>query len=84
MFVERQIWPLDGTNTGACVQRLVFLRDDAEDKFSPLSAEVKFSVQPTLNQSNSFMKFSRDELNITRNCGEDDYCEPNLKLDVVP
>lgn len=84
MFMERQVWPLDNSNTGACVQRLVFLRDDAEDKMSPIAAEVKFSVKPTMNQTNAFTKFSRDVLNISRNCGEDEICEPNLKLDVVP
>lgn len=84
MFIERQVWPLDNTNTGACIQRLVFFRDDADDKFSPIAAEVKFSVLPTINQTTSFSKFSRDVLNITRNCGEDDFCEPNLRLDVIP
>lgn len=84
MFMERQVWPLDNSNTGACVQRLVFLRDDAEDKMSPIAADVKFSVKPTMNQTNAFTKFSRDVLNITRNCGEDEICEPNLKLDVIP
>lgn len=84
MFMEKQIWPLDNTTTGACIQRMVFVRDDADDKFSPIVAEVKFSVKPMENDSIVYTKTSRDVINITRNCGEDDFCEPKLKLDVLP
>lgn len=84
MFMETQVWPLDNTSTGACIQRLVFIRDDADDKFSPIAAEVKFTVKPTSNETSGFTKTIKDVINITRNCGEDDFCEPKLKLLVLP
>lgn len=83
MFMEKQIWPLDNLTSGACIQRLVFIRDDAEDKFSPITAEVKFTVKSADNAT-VFTKNIKDVINITRNCGEDDFCEPQLKLDVIP
>lgn len=82
MFIERQIWPLDNTNPGACIQRMVFIREDADDKFSPIVVEAKFTGMT--NETTVFTEVARDAINISRNCGEDDYCEPQLRLDVIP
>lgn len=83
LYADEQVWPLDNTNTGACIQRIVFVRDDANDKLSPIEAKIEFSANAIDGSMNSFTKFSKDTLKLLRNCGADDICQPEIKLDVL-
>lgn len=75
-----------------CKSVYAYIQNNVRDKLTPISVQVTYSIydphpnspylKPILNQyiPNSLSK----QINIQKNCGQDNLCIPDLKLEVVP
>ncbi|KFM62845.1 Integrin alpha-PS2, partial [Stegodyphus mimosarum] len=75
-----------------CKSIYVYLQNNVRDKLTPITVEVTYTLydpypelldlKPILNQylSNNITR----QINIQKNCGKDNICIPDLKVQVVP
>lgn len=81
-----------------CRKERVYVVDDIRDKLTPLEVEMKFNLrnsssnlpsltrkprsvlEPVLDQNKGTIQ--RDSINIQKNCGPDNICIPDLRLNV--
>lgn len=67
---------------------------DDQDKLSPLVAELKYKLAefshgsgiltPVLNMDDEIPLTRRASMYIKNNCGDDNICKPNLRMEVKP
>lgn len=81
-----------------CRKERVYIVDNIRDKLTPLEVEMKFNLrnsganipsltrkrrsalEPVLDQNKGTVQ--RDSINIQKNCGPDNICIPDLRLNV--
>ncbi|EDV46418.1 integrin alpha-PS2 isoform X1 [Drosophila erecta] len=80
-----------------CLNETVYLLDKVQDKLTPLEVEARYNLrssrpldpmvrhrrsilEPVIDQNREIVL--RDAINIQKNCGPDNICEPDLKLKV--
>nr|XP_036675857.1 integrin alpha-PS2 isoform X2 [Drosophila suzukii] len=80
-----------------CLNETVYLLDKVQDKLTPLEVEARYNLrssrpldpmvrhrrsnlEPVIDQNREIIL--RDAINIQKNCGPDNICEPDLKLEV--
>ncbi|XP_017064467.1 integrin alpha-PS2 isoform X2 [Drosophila eugracilis] len=80
-----------------CLNETVYLLDDVKDKLTPLEVEARYNLrssrpldamvrrrrsilEPVIDQNREIVL--RDAINIQKNCGPDNICEPDLKLTI--
>lgn len=81
-----------------CRKERVYIVDNIRDKLTPLEVEMKFNLrntganvpsltrkrrsvlEPVLDQNKGTVQ--RDSINIQKNCGPDNICVPDLRLNV--
>lgn len=81
-----------------CVAEQVYLAENVRDKLTPLEVEMRYSIRgqqpaagvlsrqarslggPVLDQNRGTVQ--RDAINIQKNCGRDNVCVPDLRLDI--
>ncbi|KAH8364973.1 hypothetical protein KR200_007805, partial [Drosophila serrata] len=80
-----------------CLNETVYLMDKVQDKLTPLEVEARYNLRsnrpleaevrrrrstldPIIDQNREIVL--RDAINIQKNCGPDNICEPDLKLEV--
>ncbi|ALC48915.1 if [Drosophila busckii] len=76
-----------------CLNETVYLKDAVQDKLTPLEVEARYnlrsqlpmerrrrSIEPIIDQNREIVL--RDAINIQKNCGPDNVCEPDLALSV--
>ncbi|XP_017056150.1 integrin alpha-PS2 isoform X2 [Drosophila ficusphila] len=78
-----------------CMNETVYLLDKVQDKLTPLEVEARYNLrssrpldpmvrrrrsilEPVIDQNREIVL--RDAINIQKNCGPDNICEPDLKL----
>lgn len=78
-----------------CHDEMVYLKDNIQDKLTPLEVEARYNLQsnrvptsrvrrqvlePVIDQNREIIL--RDAINIQKNCGADNICEPDLSVKV--
>ncbi|XP_030382273.1 integrin alpha-PS2 isoform X2 [Scaptodrosophila lebanonensis] len=80
-----------------CRNETVYLIDNVQDKLTPLEVEARYNLrsrrqfepvvrrkrdalEPVIDQNREIVL--RDAINIQKNCGPDNICEPDLKLEI--
>ncbi|KAH8387825.1 hypothetical protein KR093_009717, partial [Drosophila rubida] len=80
-----------------CLNETVYLMDGVQDKLTPLEVEARYNLrsnrplgtlvrrrrdvlEPVIDQNREIVL--RDAINIQKNCGADNICEPDLHVDV--
>ncbi|XP_051864568.1 integrin alpha-PS2 isoform X1 [Drosophila albomicans] len=80
-----------------CLNETVYLMDGVQDKLTPLEVEARYNLrsnrpaeslvrrrrdvlEPVIDQNREIVL--RDAINIQKNCGDDNICEPDLHVDV--
>lgn len=78
-----------------CHDEMVYLKDGIQDKLTPLEVEARYNLQsnrastsrvrrqvlePVIDQNREIIL--RDAINIQKNCGPDNVCEPDLSVKV--
>ncbi|BFG01653.1 integrin alpha-PS2 [Drosophila madeirensis] len=80
-----------------CLNETVYLMDKVQDKLTPLEVESRYNLrssrplepivrrrrgilEPVIDQNREIVV--RDAINIQKNCGPDNICEPDLKLEI--
>ncbi|TMW50275.1 hypothetical protein DOY81_004656, partial [Sarcophaga bullata] len=86
-----------GFGKSFCRNETVYLIDNIQDKLTPLEVETRYNLrssrrpaslvrrkrdalEPVIDQNREIVQ--RDAINIQKNCGADNICEPDLKLDI--
>ncbi|KAH8278154.1 hypothetical protein KR018_005338 [Drosophila ironensis] len=85
-------------NQRYCLNETVYLLDTVQDKLTPLEVEARYNLrgqrgnlEPVVRRRRSILEpvidqnrdiVLRDAINIQKNCGPDNICEPDLKLEV--
>ncbi|XP_070139070.1 integrin alpha-PS2 isoform X2 [Drosophila bipectinata] len=84
-------------NQKYCLNETVYLMDKVQDKLTPLTVEARYNLlsqrnlnpvvrtrrqalEPVIDQNRDIVL--TDAINIQKNCGPDNICEPDLKLEV--
>ncbi|KAI8128031.1 Integrin alpha-PS2 [Lucilia cuprina] len=80
-----------------CRNETVYLIDNVQDKLTPLEVETRYNLrssrsqaplvrrrrgilEPVIDQNREIVQ--RDAINIQKNCGADNICEPDLRLEI--
>lgn len=80
-----------------CRNETVYLADNVQDKLTPLEVESRYNLhsysrpaplvrqkrqilEPVIDQNREIVQ--RDAINIQKNCGADNICEPDLRLEI--
>lgn len=80
-----------------CVSEQVYVTENVRDKLTPLEVEMRYNIRgqqssgvvsrqprslggPVLDQNRGTVQ--RDAINIQKNCGRDNVCVPDLRLDI--
>ncbi|XP_068141248.1 integrin alpha-PS2 isoform X1 [Drosophila tropicalis] len=81
-----------------CLNETVYLVDKVQDKLTPLEVEARYNLRSNLYPQQTLVRRKRealepvidqnreivlrDAINIQKNCGLDNICEPDLKLEI--
>lgn len=80
-----------------CHNETVYITDSLQDKLTPLEVETRYNLrssrrppslvrrrrdvlEPVIDQNREIVQ--RDAINIQKNCGADNICEPDLRLEI--